>query len=204
MLVQGRAAGGVWTHATNTHPLLIIQPNRPYFIFLGNPLGLRMTPQEYADWDREQAERHEYYAGEVLSQAGGMRRHSLIGSNILSGMNQLLKESACQAHGSDMRIHIEATGYQAYPDVSVVCPPVEGESDEVVSNPVLVVEVLSPSTADFDRGGKIGHYRQIPSLMEYLFFGRMKLESNSTREQPRGYGCCESWLGSSRFCNWPA
>ena len=130
----------------------------------------RMTASEYAVWEREQVERHEYYAGEVFSQAGGIRRHSLIGTNILGEIRQKLIGHPCQAHGSDMRVCIEATGYQAYPDVSVVCPPFSSDSDVVINNPILVVEVLSPSTSDFDRGGKFGHYRQIFSLIEYLVF----------------------------------
>jgi Uma2 family endonuclease len=133
-------------------------------------LDLKMTASEYALWEREQTDKHEYYAGEVFSQAGGTRRHSLIGSNIARVLGNHLRDRDCQAHGSDMRIHVEATGYQAYPDVSVACPPIEGFSDDVISNPILLVEVLSPSTADFDRGGKFGHYRQIPSLKEYLVF----------------------------------
>ena len=133
-------------------------------------LDRKMTPQQYAAWEREQPVRHEYFAGEVFAQAGGTRRHSLIAANVLGELRQLLKGRDCESHGSDMRVHIQATGYQAYPDVSVVCPPVEGESEEVISNPVLLVEVLSPSTADFDRGSKFGHYRQIPSLQEYLVF----------------------------------
>ncbi len=133
-------------------------------------LALRMTPDEYASWERQQTERHEYYAGEVFSQAGGTRRHSQIGTNTARVIGNLLEAQDWVVHGSDMRIHIEATGYQAYPDVSVVCPPVQGDSDEVISNPILIVEVLSPATAEFDRGGKFGHYRQIPSLREYLVF----------------------------------
>lgn len=127
-----------------------------------------MTEAEYINWERLQTVRHEFWRGEIFSQAGGTRRHSLVGSNTLGEVRQLLKGYACQAHGSDMRVHIEATGYHAYPDVSVVCPPVEGDADDEITNPVLVVEVLSPSTADFDRGGKFGHYRQIHSLKEYL------------------------------------
>jgi Uma2 family endonuclease len=111
-----------------------------------------------------------YFAGEVFLRAGGTRRHSLIGANAAAALGSLLKAGDCQVHGSNMRVHIEATGYQAYPDVSVVCPPLEGNSDEVISNPVLLVEVLSPATADFDRGTKFGHYRQIPTLKEYLVF----------------------------------
>ncbi len=129
-----------------------------------------MTLAQYEEWEKQQTVRHEFYQGEVFSQAGGTRRHSQIGLNAAGAIRALLRDRDCIAHGSDMRISIEATGYQAYPDVSVVCPPIEGSSDDVISNPVLIVEVLSPSTADFDRGGKFGHYRQIPSLKEYLVF----------------------------------
>lgn len=128
------------------------------------------TPEEYLAWERQQTVRHEYYAGEVFSQAGGTRRHSLIGMNLAREVSSLLRGHPCEAHGSDMRIHVEATGYYAYPDLSVVCPPIEGGADDVISNPVLIAEVLSPSTADFDRGGKFGHYRRIPSMKEYLIF----------------------------------
>ncbi len=100
-------------------------------------LNLRMTAEEYAIWERDQVERHEYYAGEVFSQAGGTRRHSLIGSNVLGEVRHILKLKPCQAHGGDMRILVQATGYQAYPDVSVVCPPFEDEADDVVSDPTL-------------------------------------------------------------------
>lgn len=145
---------------------------------------LKMTVCEYLVWERQQSERHEFYAGEVFSQAGGTRRHSLIGTNVLGEIRQLLKGRDCQAHGSDMRVHIEATGYHAHPDVSVVCPPVQGASEDVISNPVLIVEVLSPSTADFDRGGKFGHYRQINSLKEYLVFWQdeAKVEQHTRRK----------------------
>ncbi len=137
-------------------------------------LPQKMTAAEYLVWERQQTERHEFYDGEVFSQADGMRRHSLIGTNSAGAIRNLLANHDCQAHGSDMRIHIEATGYYAYPDVSVVCPPAKGDNDDVISNPVLVVEVLSPSTEDFDRGTKFGHYRQIPSLTDYLVISQDK------------------------------
>ena len=134
----------------------------------------KMTAAEYLEWERQQTESHEFFDGEVFSQAGGTRRHSLIGTNTCRAIGNLLAENECEAHGSDMRIHVEATGYYAYPDVSVVCPPVEGEADDVISNPVLVVDVLSPSTEDFDRGTKFGHYRQISSLTDYLVISQDK------------------------------
>ncbi len=128
----------------------------------------RMTAAEYLAWERQQVERHEFYDGEVFSQAGGTRRHSLIGTNVAGAIRNILAGHDCEVHGSDMRIDIEATGSYVYPDVSVVCPPIEGEADDLISNPVLVVEVLSPSTEDFDRGTKFGYYRQIPTLRDYL------------------------------------
>ncbi|MGB7346765.1 MAG: Uma2 family endonuclease [Pirellulaceae bacterium] len=134
-------------------------------------VDLRMTALEYAAWELEQQERHEFFEGKVVSLAGGTRRHSLIGSNIAGELGRLSKGQPCQVHGCSMRVLIEATGYQAYPDCSVACPADgEDESQEVITNPILLVEVLSPSTADFDRGGKFGHYRQIASLKEYLVF----------------------------------
>ena len=128
----------------------------------------KMSRDEYEAWEPSQSESHEYSAGEVFSQAGGSRNHSLIGTNMLGEIRQALKWKPCQSHGSEMRVDIVASDYQAYPHVSVVCPPVEGKSEYVISNPVLLVEVLSPSTADFDRGTKYGLYRQIPSLKEYI------------------------------------
>jgi Uma2 family endonuclease len=128
----------------------------------------KMTAAEYLDWERQQVERHEFYDGEVFSQSGETRNHSQIGANSIRALGNLLANHDCVVHSSDMRVHIEATGSYVYPDVSVVCPPIEGDGDDVISNPVLVVEVLSPSTEDFDRGTKFGYYRQIPSLRDYL------------------------------------
>ena len=132
------------------------------------PLPMKMTPAEYLEWESQQTEKHEYYNGEVSSHAGGPRNHSLIGGNVLGELRHALKDQDCQALGSDMRVHIKATDDFVYPDVSVVCPPVESARDDVISNPVLVVEVLSPSTIDYDRGTKFGNYRQIPSLRDYV------------------------------------
>lgn len=129
---------------------------------------IRMTAAEYLEWERQQDQKHEFLAGEVFLQAGGTRRHALISSNVIGELRTRLKNGDCESLSSDMRVLVEATGLYAYPDASVVCPPIEGDRDDVITNPVLIAEVLSPSTADFDRGGKFGHYRQISSLRDYL------------------------------------
>ena len=128
----------------------------------------RMTAAEYLVWERQQDTKHEFLDGEVFAMAGGTRRHSLIGTNLVGELRNHLKGGDCEAHGSDMQVYIKRTGLYTYPDASVVCPPIEGETEYVINNPVLIGEVLSSSTADYDRGTKFSHYRKIPSLTDYL------------------------------------
>ena len=144
-----------------------------------------MSIDAYLSWERSQLGRHEFHRGVAIPRTGGTRQHSLISANLVREFGLLLKGRECQAHGSDMRIHIEASEYFAYPDASVVCPPILGRYPDVISNPVLLAEVLSPSTGDFDRGGKFGHYRRIPSLREYLVFWQ---DSPRVEHHTRGEG----------------
>lgn len=146
-----------------------------------------MSLTEYRHWELQQKERHEYWQGNVYSKAGDSRKHSLIAANLLGEVRSLLKGKPCEAHGSDMRVYIRDTGYQAYPDVSVVCPPVEADSDHEISNPVLVAEVLSPSTEDFDRGTKFGHYRTMDSLQEYLVLWQDQAKLEQHTRTPEGF-----------------
>ncbi|MFK7820614.1 MAG: Uma2 family endonuclease [Planctomycetaceae bacterium] len=129
---------------------------------------LRMTAAEYLEWERKQDTRHEFHNGEAFAMAGGTRRHALIGANLVAELRSQLKGGDCESLGSDMQVYVERTGLYTYPDASVVCPPIEGDSDYLVSNPVLIGEVLSPSTADYDRGTKFAHYRKIASLTDFL------------------------------------
>lgn len=128
----------------------------------------RMTLEEYLAWEPLQPEKHEFFQGEVFSQAGASRNHNTVAGNLFGEIRQFLRGQPCRVFNSDMRVHIRTAGYQAYPDVSIVCPPIEADSEHVICNPIFVAEVLSPSTADFDRGTKFGYYRRIPSLREYL------------------------------------
>lgn len=155
----------------------------------------RMTAAEYLIWERQQTERHEFLDGEVFLQAGGTRRHSLIGANCIRAIGNGLSDGGCEVHGSDMRVYIEATGLYAYPDVSVVCPPVQGDSEDVISNPRVIVEVLSPSTADYDRGGKFGHYRQLPSLQEYIVLSQDEARAEHHQRTPEGHWLLKEIVG---------
>jgi Uma2 family endonuclease len=129
-----------------------------------------ITSAEYLVRERAAEFRSEYFAGEMFAMAGGSFRQSLIKANLVAELRADLKGRHCFACDSDLRIKVVSSGLYTYPDASVICEPIEFEDDkrDVVLNPVLVVEVLSPSTEAYDRGKKFEHYRRIPSLREYV------------------------------------
>lgn len=116
--------------------------------------------------------RHEYERGQILAMSGGTINHGLIGTNTTSELRNRIKgaQRECTTLGSDVKVRIEAVDSFVYPDAMVVCGPLEtAEVDpDSVTNPTLVVEVLSKSTAGYDRGDKFFKYRQLPALREYI------------------------------------
>ena len=129
-----------------------------------------LTPAEYLAKERAATYRSEYFGGEMFAMAGGSPRHSLIKVNVVGEFRARSRHSPCTAYDSDLRILVARTGLYTYPDASVICGPLEFEDPrrDTVLNPTLLVEVLSESTEAYDRGKKFSHYRQIPSLREYL------------------------------------
>jgi Uma2 family endonuclease len=130
----------------------------------------RLTEAEYLAIERAAEFKSEFFEGEMFAMAGGTPQHSLIATNLAREFGVRLKSSHCVPYNADLRIKIKATELYTYPDLSVICGPLqfaEGTNDTVV-NPTLLVEVLSDSTEGYDRGKKFEHYRQIPTLREYL------------------------------------
>ena len=123
--------------------------------------------------------KHEFLDGEIYAMAGGTVLHAALSAAILAALHQQLG-GRCRVFSSDLRIRVRATGLASYPDVTVVCGATETdpESPDTVVNPTLVVEVLSPSTMDYDLGEKFEHYRQIPSLTAviYVWQDRRRIE----------------------------
>lgn len=130
----------------------------------------RLSEAEYLAIERAAEFKSEFLDGEMFAMAGGSAMHSLIAANFIGELRSKLKGGPCKAFTADLRLKVEATGLFTYPDVSVVCDPLEFlmDTDDVITNPALIVEVLSDSTEAYDRGEKFRHYRQIPSLKEYL------------------------------------
>ena len=125
-----------------------------------------MTVEEYFRFDESSPVRHEYVAGEVYAMSGATVRHGVIALNIGAHLLAASAASACRVVMTDMRVQVTDNVYY-YPDVVVVCAPV-AESDVVVRDLCVVVEVTSPSTARIDRGEKLAAYRSMPALRAYL------------------------------------
>lgn len=127
-----------------------------------------MTPDEFLDWELAQSERHEFVGGEVFAMAGGDDRHARVTLNVAGAMNLHLRGSGCRTYSSDMRLNVVTAGSYFYPDVMVSCSAADHARRQAKREPVLVVEVLSPGTRNYDRGEKSFHYRQIPSMREIV------------------------------------
>jgi Uma2 family endonuclease len=129
-----------------------------------------LTPEAYLALEREAPYKSEYFAGEIFAMSGASRRHNLISLNIGAELRAQLRHRPCEVYTSDMRVKVSPTGLYTYPDVVVVCgePVFEDTAGDTLLNPTVLVEVLSQSTEDYDRGRKLEHYRTIPSLAECL------------------------------------
>lgn len=116
--------------------------------------------------------RHEYIDGQVVAMSGGSRRHSLIGTYTSNAIINALGDRPCEVYNETIQVQISSAGRYVYPDLTVVCGEAEfreqdPEKEYTLLNPQLIVEVLSPSTAGYDRGNKFHHYMTLPSLQEY-------------------------------------
>jgi Uma2 family endonuclease len=130
----------------------------------------RFTPAEYLALERKALYKSEYLDGEIFAMSGASREHNLICVNISSAFHAQLSQRPCEVYVGDMRVKVSPTGLYTYPDVVVACEEPQFEDAEVdtLLNPTVIVEVLSPSTEDYDQGKKFEHYRTLTSLQEYL------------------------------------
>ncbi|HET8772680.1 MAG TPA: Uma2 family endonuclease [Thermoanaerobaculia bacterium] len=131
----------------------------------------RYTYDEYIAYERHSELKHEFVDGEIYAMAGGSPRHSALAFRVGGALHSALPRG-CTAFQSDMRLRVLATGRATYPDVSMVCGPIQldpaDSSGTTITNPALLVEVLSKSTEEVDRGSKLEDYQRIPSLQEYV------------------------------------
>jgi Uma2 family endonuclease len=138
---------------------------------VAQPQPQGMSPEAYLAWEAQQTEaKHEYAHGEIVAMSGASWAHNVITANIVTHLSNALRERDCLAVASDMRLFIASQTHYRYPDAMVICGQpdwVDGRND-TLSNPTLVVEVLSPSTALTDVNEKLSEYLSLPSVQDYL------------------------------------
>ena len=137
----------------------------------------RLTPQEYLAIERNADCKSEYYDGEMFAMAGAKRWHNLIAGNVAKRLGLQLDDRQCEVYASDMRVKVSPTGMYTYPDVVIVCgePHFEDRHLDTLTNPTVIVEVLSESTEAYDRGDKFAHYRRLESLTDYVLISQDKM-----------------------------
>ena len=153
------------------------------------PHKSRFTVEEYLRMEEESEFRHEFRDGRIIDMAGGTFDHSLIALNIGAELRNRLKDKPCKALGSDLRVLIPGKSHYSYPDVTVVCgtplfdPP---DRTHTLTNPQVILEVTSPSTAADDRADKFYDYMRIESLREYLLVAQDRMRVDSFYRQVDG------------------
>lgn len=150
----------------------------------------RYTFAEYVELERRSSEvKHEYVAGEIFAMAGGSVEHSALASALLGLVFGQLRGGPCRPHGSDLQISIRAAEVATYADLAVVCDPIErdAESPNHVTNPRVVVEVLSPSSERYDREQKRLYYQQLDSLREYVLVAQDRRHVEVWRREGEGW-----------------
>lgn len=152
----------------------------------------KFTVEEYLQMEKAATERHEYYQGEIfqmqghgelLAMSGAANRHNIIFSNLFIAVGNALKGKPCRPYGPDMRLNIPENTLFTYPDISIYCGEPESipEDEDSVVNPTVLIEILSPSTREYDRGGKFKLYRDIPTLQEYILVDTKTLNVEAFR-----------------------
>jgi len=146
----------------------------------------KYTPEEYLAREAQAEYKSEYYDGEIRMMAGGSEDHSVIQGNIITELNNGLVRKPCKVYTSDMRLLVKRRRAYTYPDAMVICGKTEFQTGrtDVVTNPLVIVEVLSPSTREHDRVEKFALYRQIESLREYVTVDSERVVVSILRRAP--------------------
>lgn len=133
-----------------------------------------ISVEEYLAMERESEEKHEYLDGGIYAMGGASVNHTIIVTNVVIDLGTQLRSRDCTVHSSDLRVKVSPTGLYTYPDVVVVCGEhqFDDEMQDTLTNPTLIVEVLSETTKSYDRGDKFAHYRSLPSFMEYVLIAQ--------------------------------
>ena len=161
---------------------------------------------DYLTLERDSEIKHEFDAGEILAMAGGTARHNALAANIVIALGTT-RAPGCTVFQSDMRVRVVATGRAMYPDASLVCGTIEYDPEDAahttITNPVLIIEVLSVTTEKGDRGNKWLHYQRIPALQEYVLVSQYSRVEIFRRKPSGTWEYFEAEEGSVRLATGP-
>ncbi len=152
-----------------------------------------ISPEDYLEGERVSPIKHEYRRGHVYAMTGAKKPHIIIGSNLVRLLGNHLLNTPCLVLSSDIKVRLEEANCYYYPDVAVTCDERDtGSTEDFILYPSLVVEVLSPSTAAFDRGNKFADYQTSPSLQEYVLITQSEIKIECFRVNAEG-----NWLSQT-------
>ncbi len=157
---------------------------------MAQALHHRFSFEEYLRLEQDSQTKHEFAGGNVFAMSGGTPEHAAITANVARLLGNALAQQPCRVFSPDLRVRIQVTGLATYPDVTVICAKLELDPTDpkqhTALNPTLIVEVLSPSTEDYDRGDKLGNYKQIPALAEIVLVAHDRREVEVIRREADG------------------
>lgn len=165
-----------------------------------------LTVEEYLQFEKASPQKHEYFKGEVFAMAGAGRRHNKIFSNVFGRIHVKLSGKPCQPYGSDLRIHIPENTLFTYPDISIICGAIvpSDEDDDSALHPVVLIEILSEATKNYDRGGKFKLYRDIPTLKEFVLIDSESIAVEAFRINAGGHWELEEYKSIADTLTLPA
>jgi Uma2 family endonuclease len=156
---------------------------------MAEPAQRSLTAAEFLERERRAEQRSEFYQGEAFLLAGASRQHNRIATNVSADLDRQLEGRDCDVYTNDLMVLVERTGLYTYPDVLVTCGEERFADDhaDVLLNPLVIVEILSPSTEAYDRGKKFEHYQQIDSLTEYVLITQDAVRVEHFRREDGGW-----------------
>lgn len=156
-----------------------------------------ITEQEYIKFERASIGKHEYFDGQIYAMTGASRIHNLIAGNTLAMLHSQLRKKPCEIFPSDMRVKVTRTGLYTYPDLVIICGKPEFTDDilDTIINPLVLIEILSPSTERYDRGMKSQSYRTIETLQDYILIAQDQYHVEHYSRQNSGQWLLQEAIG---------
>ncbi|MEW6444626.1 MAG: Uma2 family endonuclease [Pseudomonadota bacterium] len=148
---------------------------------------LAFTADDFLSWESAQEIKHEFADGIAYAMAGAGERHVTISGNLFATLRNHVRGTPCRSYISDMKLRVDESDAFFYPDVFVTCSDNDAKREDYKKEPVLVIEVLSPSTAAYDRGLKFAHYRKLAALMEYVLIDPERVSVEVFRRDTTGH-----------------